>query len=348
MKKFIILFPFFLFSAPINNTFEVKNFNVNSYFFSDFGYANDLFFNSRYKHYIKKNGKNIAVLFSRIYTGIKKNKYSIGIFKQENFLLFSNKDSAEFVFQLLNKKVLEKNKTYNIFIKLKGFETQGIYINKIININNDLKISLSSDIYNISFMQDGIVRGYGYIENKNNYHYYAHANYFYSKNFLYKIHVKYHNGYGENIHFGIKYHKKDFICRILLNNIFSYVKINQVPYSDVYLNSNNKHYKKGYLSYSPIFYGKEYYRNYDGAFNKKFDIFIMKKFFYIEYFKLRKLKLKYIGIKKKNYCFNYEFRNRTIGFQLNKKKYFFNIETDNLNYKKAKNIALNAGVNFIF
>lgn len=346
MKKFLLFLPFVLLAAPMNNSFNQKNSKVNSFFMSDFGYVNDLFFKRAYKHYVKKNGKNFSVLFARISLGFNRKYWNIGVFKQEDFLLQTNKDTAKFVYQLLNHKALER-KNYNIFIKLKGFETQGLYFNKILKFKN-LKVMLANDLYEVTFMQDGTVDGNGVIIDEKNYEYYAHTQYYYSKNLLYKRKVKYQNGYGYNFHLGIKYKKNNFTLRILMNNLISFIKINNTPYSNVYLNSNNKHYKNGYITYSPLFYGKEYYKDYKGSFDKKYDFLIMKRKIYIEYFKWKKLNLKYIGYKNKNLNIAYEFRNKSISFKYITDKFFLNIESDKINYKKAKIIAFSCGINITF
>ena len=348
MKKLLFLFfPFLLFSAPINDAFNQKNLKFKSYLFLDFGYVNDLFFKRKYKHYKNKSGKNFAVLFARVSVGYHKKNYDIGFFAQEDYLLLTNKDTAEFAYQLLNHEVLE-NKKYNVRIRLKGFETKGIYFNKIFVLNN-LKLLLGNDLYAVTFMQDGKVSGYGIILDENNYDYYAHADYFYTRNLLYKRKVYYKYGYGYNMHFGLKYKKDDFIFRLLINNLFSYIKIKNTPYSNVYLNSKHKHYdKNGYITYSPLFYGKEYYKDYIGSFDKKYDFFVCKKYVFFEYFKWRELSLKYVGFKQNKYRLFYEMRNKSFGMEYFNKYLSIHVESNNFNYKKAKLMAVYLGLNFHF
>ena len=349
MKKLIFsLSPLFLIATPIINPFNTYNIKLNSYIFSDFSYVNDLFIHKKYSSYKEKSGKNFSILFLRASVGYNSNLYDIGVFKQENFLLTTNKDTAKFAYQLLNHKQLTENKKYNLFIKLKGFETQGFYLNKFFNVNQNLKFVIANDFFNVSLMQDGTVTGDGEEYANNKYNYDAHTTYYYSKNFLYKRKVKYQKGYGYNLHFGVLYKQNDFSARLLVNNLYSYIRIKDVPYSNVYLNSNNKNYNNGYVTYSPLFYGKETYKDYKGSADRKYDVLLSKNILYIEYFKWEQLSLKYIGIKKKNFLLSYEIRNKTISFNAHKNKYFVNLASNNINYKKATVLELSFGLNFHF
>ena len=324
MKK-LSFFLFFFFSSlyalVFFNPYEKKNFSINAESAFDFASVYDVF-SGRWNKFYNKSGKNIGYLNYRVASGFYYKNFYFSIFQRGDYFLKTNNQTAEFVYQLVNHQA-KKNKFYNdLYIYVKGFRSRGFNVSYLSKIDKNFSYFVSLSMFNVYFIQDSNVNGWGYFEN-NRYDYNVHADYYYSKNYLYYIKVTEPKGYGYTSHLGFLYKKDNYKLLFIINDLYSKIIINNAPYSNVYLNSKNKHIVNGYIHYSPIFYGIEKYVNYKSRYNPKYLLKIQYNKYFLENQRWFNINFPSFGIKTKHFNLSYGFRFKNVDINLHFKNFYF-------------------------
>ena len=343
MKRlvFILFFSSFLYALVFFNPLEKRNFYFGAESGFDFGPVYEIF-SDKWKDFYNKSGTNIGFLNYRIESGFYLKNFYFGIFQRGDYFLKTNNQTAEFVYQLINNHV-EKYKYYNdLYIYLKGFRSRGIDTSYLFNYGH-LSGFVGGSVFKVLYIQDGTVNGSGYYAN-DTYDYNIHADYYYSRNFLYYINVNKPKGYGYTSHFGLLYKIKSFSALLLINDLFSRIYIKNTPYSNVYLNSNNKHIVNGYVHYSPIFYGVEKYEDYRSKYNTKYLLQLMYKNYFVGNERWFNINFPYLGFKWNNLSLKYGFRFKNINLRFQKNNWFVNLGTNKINLKKSPFLNVSGGV----
>ncbi|WP_168175681.1 hypothetical protein [Nautilia sp. PV-1] len=288
---------------------------------------------------------------SRIDFGGYYKSYYIGISKRLDFYIKTNRDTAEFIYDLISGNNLTPDYVYDIDLYLKAYMLSSFIVGKKF-INEKLSIFVGGELISVQEYQDGSVTGKVISLSNNDYYYNAKADYYFSKNYLYSgwNYEKPSNGYGKSFYLSLKYNINN-ISKILLNinDLFGRLFIKNSPHSIVYLNSSNKKYdSSGHIVYDPLISGKEEYVNYTLKMVTKYNIEYEYKKYFIGCDKYDKLVLPYIGLKYYKFKFTYgsRFKNFTVNF---KNRYFsIGLNTNKLNLKKASSFGVFVGLNYNF
>ena len=220
------------------------------------------------KGYHPKDGKNIALLESRIDINKIYDDLTIGYFYQYNAFIKTTKDFTTLVYLTKNKLNLQKAKKYNLDLQINGIKQQGLNIAKLIhfNKNNSNKIELLLGAY-LSYatdMQEGYIKGDGISNSKKDYNILANSSYFYTHNYLYKLKTDDTNGFGFGTNISIIYKNLDYNYKIklLVNDLFASIYWKDLPYSKISIKTKNKKYdNNGYAKYNPSISGLELYKD---------------------------------------------------------------------------------------
>ncbi len=248
-----------------DNSFYV---NLNTFLSNDPFTLKDLFNGIKTDSPHIKNGTNIAMANVRVDTGYNDKKYGyFGYTYREEVFINTNQDTVELLYLATNKKNLPFGKNYNLYLRIKAFEVQGIeYAKSFTLYHNDgylLNIGFGLEALQGKDMQDGIVQGKGVINSSKAYSFEIVSHYDYTHNYLYKLDVKKASAYGYSSHLSL-YLKKDNLSLLLLaNDLLGKLYWKNLPHSDVTLSSYNKVYDAdGYVKYKPLASGYEGYKNY--------------------------------------------------------------------------------------
>ena len=338
---YILLFSSFLHALVFFNPLNKKNFSFHAESGFEFAPVYEIFFD-KWKKLYNKSGKNVGCLNYRIESGFYWKNFYFGVFQREDYFLKTNEQTAEFVYQLLNNHI-EQYKYYDdLYIYLKGFRSRGVNTSYLF-YSDHLSGFIGGSVFKVSHIQDGTVSGSGYYAD-NTYDYNIHADYYYSRNFLYHININKPKGYGYTSHFGLLYKIKSFKALLLINDLFSRIYIKNTPYSNVYLNSNNKHIVNGYIHYSPIFYGVEKYKNYQSKYNTKYLLQLMYKNYFVGNERWFNINFPYLGFKWNNLLLKYCFRFKNLNLHFQKNSWFINLGANKINLKKSSFLNISIGV----
>ena len=141
---------------------------------------------------------------------------------------------------------------------------------------------------------------------------------------------------------------ENFSAIFLINDLISKIYIKNVLYSNVYLNSNNKHIINGYIHYSPMFYGIEKYKNYQSRYNPKYLLQLKYKNYFLGNQRWFNINFPYMGMEIKAFTLKYGFRFKNINVNFQKKYFFIDLGTNKVNLKKASFLKFNIGMFFKF
>jgi len=237
-----------------------------------------------------RSGNNAAVAIERADVGYSHHKYGyIGYTFREEIFIDASQDTVELLYLTQNKKELPVGKRYNLSLCIKAYKMQGIvYANNLTLYKSSLwNINVGAGIEGLyaTQMQDGYVKGYAVATSKKDYSFAGVSNYNYTHNYLYDLNVNPSTAYGYSTHLSCVITRKNLTLTLLANDLFSELKWKQNPYSEVYLESNNKEYDaNGYAKYNPTVWGKEGYMQYKQKLVKKYRLeatYLHKqKFFY--------------------------------------------------------------------
>jgi hypothetical protein len=197
-------------------------------------------------------------------------------------------------------------------------------------------------------MQNGYIKGKAYTISQKNYNFKAFSNYNYTHNYLYKLNVNKSSAYGYTSHIFFNFKHNKINLKFLANDLFSNLYWKNLPYSKVYLNSNNKVYdKNGYAIYNPTVHGKEGYKNYNQRLIKKIRIeedyknynntFILGSD-YIQNIYIPYIIIKHYFSKIFSFSLGYETRFSSVSLAIEYKNVYLHIRTDKL--KKPSTLSI--------
>jgi hypothetical protein len=219
--------------------------------------------------YSPKDGKNIALLDSRFDLGGYINGLYIGYFYQYNAFIDTVRDFTDLVYSTKNKLDLQKGREYDLSLDIDGIKQYGLLLSKngTVYENDRYRVVFGGGVY-LSYgldMQSGWIKGSAVANAEKDYDIDAYSSYYYTRNYLYRLDVEDSYGIGYGSHVGFLYTDLiySYSFKFLVNDLFSYVKWRNLPYSKVDIKTQNKSYDEdGYLKYSPSIRGLEVYKNF--------------------------------------------------------------------------------------
>jgi hypothetical protein len=331
----LLFFPLFLIASEIYFDTSLK---VDNDFMPSYEILNG------WKTYYKKDGTNLAFIYNNENLFYKFKSYTIGILREDFYYMKSNQDTAEFIYLFINNGKIKENKIYNINLKLYGYSVNGIKFGKFLNIG-DFKLLIEGDLLKGIFMQNGWLKGNAITYSNGNYHYKGEADYYYTHNYLYKLKVKRPFSTGYRLNLKLNYEKNIISWFLDIKNLFGFIKWENLPYSHVYIETDNKDKSKGYLIYKPTVYGIEKYVDYTQRLYPYVSSYIAfknrifeKTLLGFDYFK--ESFLPFIGFNKKNCKLTYNIRFKSINIKTDFKRFSFEFHTNKLNLKKANSLGV--------
>jgi hypothetical protein len=259
-------------SKKYHHSFSLK---VNTYLANDSFTLKDLLLNEMKGDEHIQSGDNVALAIGRFDLGYGDEKYGyIGYTYREEIFLKASQDTVELIYEATNKVDLEVGKYYDLYLLLKAYEMHGMtYANSLQIKKNAWNITLGVAIEALyaKNMQDGYISGYAVANSEKDYSFSGVSHYNYTHNYLYDLTVNPSDAYGYATHFSLALEKGDFHFLLLANDLFSKLYWSALPYSDVYLSSDNKEYDEdGYVKYKPLLHGQEGYRKYKQSLMQKY------------------------------------------------------------------------------
>jgi hypothetical protein len=344
MKKFLLFLPLLLFSNELTffypwNQKNSLDFNFQLINSNDFMPSYDLLHN--WDTFYSKDGTNYAYMNSRLDFGGYYNDYYIGVSKRADFYIKTNKDTANFIYDLISENNLTPNYVYDIDLYLKAYMLNSFMIGKKF-VSDRFSVFLGGELISVQEYQDGYMNGKVISLSNNDYYYNAYADYYFSKNYLYKgwNYEKPSNGYGRSFYLSLKYNINNLSkIELNINDLFGKLFIKNSPHSIVYLNSSNKKYdSNGYIVYDPLISGKEEYVNYTLKMITKYNAECDYKRYFIGCDKYDKLVLPYLGVKYNKFKFIYGTKFKNYTFKYKSKNYSVGLNTNKFNLKKASSL----------
>ena len=354
MKKFLFLFPLILFASELSffnpwNNKDSVNFNLQLKNSNDFMPSYEVLHN--WNTFYAKNGTNYAYMNSRIDIGGYYGDYYLGYSKRLDFYIKTNKDTANFIYDLISGNDLIPNYVYDIDLHLKAYLLDSVVVGKKFE-NEKLSIFIGGEIMSVKEYQDGELSGEVVSLANKDYYYHANADYYFTKNYLYDgwDYDKPSRGHGRSFDISLKYKINDYSKVLMnINDLLGKLYIKNSPHSIVHINSSNKKYdSKGHIVYKPLISGKEEYVNYTIKMITKYNAEYDYKRYFIGCDKYNELFLPYFGLKYKKFKITYgtKFKNLTINY---KNRYLLlGLNTNKLKLKKANSLGFYIGLNYDF
>jgi hypothetical protein len=212
-----------------------------------------------------KNGMNYAFGITRNDIGFNiKNFGYIGYAYREEIYMKAYKSTLELLYLTTNKKDLQTGNVYDFDLALEAYKMHSfVYANTYTPYKNKksiIEFGYSAEALLAYDMQSGFVDGMVVANSQKDYTYEGVSHYHYTHNYLYDLNVNSPHGYGYTTHLSLDAHYKNIHITFLANDIYGKIYWKDLPYSDVYLSSQNKSYdENGYAQYAPLLSGKEGY-----------------------------------------------------------------------------------------
>jgi hypothetical protein len=339
------------------------------YFSSQLFIANDTislkeFFSDWEADYRPKSGKNIALESLRVDVGgVFYKDFYIGYLYRYDVFIKTQKDFTDLYYLAKNKKPFLKGNHYNLDLHIEGVKESGIMIAKRVMLYHDNSRQLSLGV-GVSLllghdMQEGDIWGGADTPSQKVYEITAQSSYHYTTNYLYYLDVNQATGLGFGSDISLTYHDSeyDFDAAILINDLFSKIYWDGLPYSYVNIETKNKSYDAdGYVKYAPSISGVEQYRDYTQRLETKIALSFEKgvyetmrvgagvSFAYGEYFPYLRLRQK---LSKEQYvALSYENRFGSFGVDYHDKYFYLGVSLDALSTALAA--GLRAGFSYSF
>jgi len=275
---------------PFFNPLELR---PNSFAFNLQGYiAEDPvslreFFHDWGGDYHPRSGDNAALELMRGDIGISlKRGWYLGYFYRLDAVVRANRGFVDGFHDVKNNYRLKKEKRYDLDLGVNGVESHGITIAKRFDLYKDHlhQFSMSLSAYGSYCVnsQDGTLHGKGVFHSDDSYSAAAIADYYYTHNYLYSGREIEHEfkGYGYGMDFSLLY--RDMENRntfgLVINDLLAQVKWQHIPYSLVYVDTNNQRVKDGYIEYNPIIHGWELYKNHTQKLDSRYDLWLSHSF----------------------------------------------------------------------
>jgi len=206
------------------------------------------------------------------YLAIGDIRYDIGLIMAEGFymgytyreeaMMNTSSDTMKLVNKVSNKLNLSLGRTYQVSLDTEGFEVHGFVLSKILTFYHsntlDVKFAMSGELLHGIQIQHGSASGNALAIADKDYDFLWKSHYLYTENYLYDLEVDKITSSGYTIHMALYIQYNQMKLSAIVNDMYGKLFWKNLPYSDVKLSSDNKHYdNNGYVMYSPVLSGFE-------------------------------------------------------------------------------------------
>jgi hypothetical protein len=235
--------------------------------------------------YHPRNGDNLALQDFRVDLGGKCcGVLYVGYYYRYNAFIKTNRDFADFYYTAKNKKPFDNQRDYRLKLSIDGIKESGLLFSQTVPLFRDThnRVMLGA-AFSMAFghdMQDGTIGGIARILDKKTYHIEAESRYHYTHNYLYHLDVEDANGFGFGTYLSLGWYN-DFYqmqAKFMVNDLYSRMFWQDLPYSYVNIQTKNKSYDKdGYIKYNPTINGVEKYVDYTQKIEPRYKMILAKK-----------------------------------------------------------------------
>jgi len=212
--------------------------------------------------YTPQSGTNLAIINHRLDLGMHYDNWYMGYALRYDIFLKTNRSTLDILELINTKSDLPQGEAYTIDLNLYALASHNLIISHSFEINKHLRVFAGGALIKAFGMQEGFVDAYATIGSNNSYDFNGYSEYYYDTNHLYELEVDKPAGYGYSLKFGIEYQKGGHTLRLIAEDFLSNIYWQELPYSQVSLNSNQKTYdENGYLEYNPTISGYELYKD---------------------------------------------------------------------------------------
>ena len=353
--------------AGVLSFFDPNNFNnqeTNFHLHLQSFFTNDAFsiqtrLNKMVGESNAKNGENLEIIDIRFDSGYSYQPFGyIGYIYRNQTAISASKDMAELYHSTKNKIDLEVERKYNLKLQTDSFKLEGfIYANSFSIYHTDsldIRFGGAIELLFAKKMQDWQMSGTAEAISAKDYNLNIISDSHYTKNYLYKLQVPQSNATGYSSHLSLNMHYKKIKVSLLINDIWSKLKWEKLPYSYVKMKTENKTYDaNGYVKYQPSISGIEKNVDYTQTLIRKwkmnvqyfFDtssILIGSEYIYSNY--IPYIMYKYKFTPNFSTSIEYEFKFKSYYSEIRYKNYYLGIRANHLNEQNT--LALNLGINF--
>lgn len=280
-------------NAQILPFFNPLQYGANSFVLEAQGYVAEdpvslrEFFHDWHGDYHPRSGDNVALELIRGDVGVSwQNGWYTGYFYRLDAIVRANRGFVDGFHDIKNNVKFKQEKTYDLEIGINGIESHGITLGKsfdlVQNENHRLRLAVSAYGSYCVNSQDGELHGKGVLHTDESYSASGVADYFYTHNYLYDgrdIDHQY-EGYGYGFNFSLLYEDLKYRNNIglVVNDLFARVRWKHLPYSIVYVDTDNQRIEDGYVEYDPTISGWELYKDHTQKIDPRYDVWFSHGF----------------------------------------------------------------------
>ncbi|WP_457595719.1 hypothetical protein [Hydrogenimonas sp.] len=278
----------------------------------------------------------------------------VGYAYRYDTILRANEGFVTGFYNLKNHIKSDTPQTYAIDIGLEGVEKHALVVAKSYRLYDsaDYTVTLGAGGY-LSYdtaAQDGKATGNGTIFPDSTYSLAGHADYYFTKNYLYDgWEPEASNGWGYGFHLGFEMESKKYRTQLhlVVNDLFARSRWNDLPTSLVDVETNNSHIgDDGYVEYDPTISGWEILTDHSVKITPKYHIDIQKSIgtYILEggYEHIDFIHMPYASVAKAfdfgTLKLTYEFRFDSVGLEFNRETFGLSIFSNDLSAPSALGI----------
>ena len=234
--------------------------------------------------YAYKKNQNYAIGDIRVDVGTYINSLGyIGYTYRKEAIIEISSDTAKLIHQVSNDQNLNSGETYDLFIKIEGFEVQGLTWANTFPLYQkygwDIQVGFGAELLYGTEGQDGYALGNATANGESDYDFALYSNYSYTDNYLYDYDVPKTTAFGYTTHVALQASYKDFTLLALINDAWGKLYWKNLPYSEVLMSSRNKSYdENGYVEYAPLISGIERNKDFTQTLMRKWRVEAQYKF----------------------------------------------------------------------
>jgi len=243
------------------------------------------FFHDWEGKYSPNKSDNYALEFARVDIGKSFGDYYIGYFYQRDTFIRTNRGFVDGYYNVKNSIKPLHDTDYDLELEIDGVIRHGLLMSKSFKIVDDDSRAFSIGVggfisYSVD-VQDGVLKGKGTIYPDGKYDASGVTTYYYMENLLYDLDVEdtYGLGYGFDISMLFVDKDNDYSVTIAINDLLSYTYWKNLPYSLVYIETQNQEFNGDYVSYNPTIHGWELYKDFKQKIEPKYNVEFSKLFF---------------------------------------------------------------------
>ncbi len=261
-RKAALLFLFLLPAAPAFSDDIVPYTKFDSFVYSEAVSISDFVddWQGDYK------GGNIALLNSKLEVGVKYSVLQLSFFKKYNYELQFSKDTAEFYYQIQNRKPLDIGRTYQLNIEPQQIYSEGVRL----GYQHSFAGKRLSVQFGVSYLQGkklitGKLYGTAIANSDKDYDFLFNVDdYFYNEDRLFERPIEPTEGYGYSFDATLNWRiTPRLFTQIELTDLAGRIYWKNTPYTTASATSDIKKYDdEGYLTYKPLLSGVESNRNF--------------------------------------------------------------------------------------